>query len=60
MSGKVSSDRTTLTNDANSKKYTVDNPDSLKGQENQHVALVVQVDPDNNVIHVIQVEAPPQ
>lgn len=59
MSGTVSHDRKNFTNDQNSKSYKVDNPDALSGKEDQHVALIVHVDPDNNAIHVIQV-APPQ
>ena len=56
MSGTVSSNGKSFTNDKNNQKYRVDNPNSLQGQEGQHVALLVQVDPDNNVIHVIQIE----
>ena len=58
MSGTVSHSGTNFTNDKNSHKYKVDNPETLKGREDQHVALVVQVDPDNNVIHVVQIEPP--
>lgn len=60
MSGKVSHDRKSLTNDKNDTSYTVDNPQALQGMEDQHVALIVHVDPDHNVIHVIQVEPPQQ
>ena len=60
MSGKVSHDRKTLTNDKDDKRYTVDNPEALQGEQDQQVALIVHVDPDNNVIHVIQVEPPQQ
>ena len=56
MSGTVSHDRKNFTNDKNNKNYRVDNPDALQGQADQHVALIVHVDPDNNVIHVVQVE----
>jgi hypothetical protein len=60
MSGTVGHDRKTVTNDKNDKRYKVDNPEALQGQEDQHVALIVHFDPDNNVIHVIQVEPPQQ
>ena len=60
MSATVSHDRKTLTNDKDDKRYKVDNPDALAGKEDQHVALIVDFDPDSNVIHVIQVEPPPQ
>ena len=60
MSGKVSHDRKTVTNDKDDKRYTVDNPEALQGMQDQQVALIVHIDPDNNVIHVIQVEPPQQ
>ena len=60
MSGTVSRDRKTFTNDKDSKTYTVNNPQSLKGYEGQHVAVMVSVDPDTGVIHITQIEAPPQ
>jgi Flp pilus assembly protein TadD len=56
MSGTVSHDRQSVKNDKDDKNYKVDNPDTLRGKQDQHVALVVHVDPDNNVIHVIQIE----
>ncbi len=60
MSGTVSHDRKTFKSDANDKNYKVDNPQALNGQEDQHVAVIVAVDPDTNTIHIIQVEPPPQ
>jgi len=60
MAGNVSSNGKTFTNDKDSKDYKVDNPDALKGHEGQHVAVIVHVDPDTGVIHIMQVEAPPQ
>ena len=60
MSGKVSSDGKTFANDADSKKYEVNNPDALKDYENKHVAVIVAVDPDTGDLHIIQVEAPQQ
>jgi pectin methylesterase-like acyl-CoA thioesterase len=60
MSGKVSSDGKTFTNDANSKKYKVNNPSALQNYEDQHVAVIVAVDPDTGDLHIIQVEAPQQ
>jgi hypothetical protein len=58
MSGTVSHDHKSVTNDKDNKNYKVDNPETLKGKDDQHVALVVAVDPDNNVVHIIQVEPP--
>jgi cytoskeletal protein RodZ len=60
MSGNVSSNGETFTNDKDSKDYKVDNPDALKGHEGQHVAIIVHVVPDTGVIHIMQVEVPPQ
>jgi uncharacterized low-complexity protein len=60
MSGKVNSNGKTFTNDADSKKYQVNNPDALKDYENQHVAVIVAVDPDTGDLHIIQVEVPQQ
>jgi Flp pilus assembly protein TadD len=60
MSGKVSSDGRTFVNDTNNQSYTVSNPETLKGDEGQHVAVVVHVDPDTNTIHIVQLAPPPQ
>jgi hypothetical protein len=60
MSGKVSADDKNFVSDKDSKNYTVDNPDALKGHEGQHVALVFHVDPDTGDIQVTQVEMPQQ
>jgi inosine-uridine nucleoside N-ribohydrolase len=60
MSGKVSSDGKTFTNDVDSKKYRVNNPSTLQDYEDQHVAVIVAVDPDTGDLHIIQVEVPQQ
>jgi pectin methylesterase-like acyl-CoA thioesterase len=60
MSGKVSSDGKTFTNDVDSKKYKVNNPSALQDYEDQHVAVVVAVDPDTGDLHIIQVAVPQQ
>jgi pectin methylesterase-like acyl-CoA thioesterase len=60
MSGKVSSDGKTFTNDVDSKKYRVNNPSALQNYEDQHVAVIVAVDPDTGDLHIIQVEVPRQ
>jgi hypothetical protein len=60
MSGKVSPNGKTFTDDADSKKYQVNNPDALKDYENQHVAVIVALDPDTGDLHIIQVEVPQQ
>ena len=60
MSGKVSSDGKTFTNDVDSKKYKVNNPSALQDYEDQHVAVIVAVDPDTGDLHIIQVAVPQQ
>jgi len=60
MSGKVSHDGKTFVSDTDNQSYKIGNPDALQGKEDQHVALVVHVDPDTNVIHIMQVAMPPQ
>ncbi len=59
MSGKVSHDGKSVVNDSDDKNYSVNNPSALQNYEDQHVAMIVQVDPADNVIHIISV-APPQ
>jgi hypothetical protein len=59
MSGKVSHDGKTFVSDTNNNSYKVSNPDAVQAYEDQHVALVVHVDPDTNTIHIIHV-LPPQ
>ena len=58
MSGTVSQDGKTFKDDADTKIYTVDNPDALKGKENQHITIVVTVNPETNTVHIIKLEAP--
>jgi Ni/Co efflux regulator RcnB len=60
MSGTVSKNGKSFTDNSDNKTYGVSNPNALSGHEGQPVGLIVHVDPDNNVIHIIQVEAQPQ
>lgn len=60
MSGTVSKNGKSFTDSSDNKTYSVSNPDAVSGHEGQPVALIVHVDPDSNVIHIIQVEAQPQ
>lgn len=60
MSGTVSKNGKSFTNSSDDKTYSVSNPDALSGHEGQPVGVIVHVDPDNNVIHIIQLEAQPQ
>ncbi len=59
MSGKVSHDGKSVVNDSDNKNYSVNNPKALQNYEDRHVAMIVQVDPDGNAIHIISV-VPPQ
>jgi hypothetical protein len=58
MSGTVSKDGKSFTNDADNKKYKVSNPDALQGHEGQQVSLILAIDPDTNTVHIIQVGGP--
>jgi uncharacterized protein YdeI (BOF family) len=58
MTGTVSKDGKSFTNDSDSKKYKVDNPDALQGHEGQQVSLILALDPTSNTIHIIQVGGP--
>ena len=60
MSGSVSSNGKNFTNDKDDKNYKVDNPEALKGHEGQHVAIIVHVDPDTGVLHILQIAVPDQ
>ena len=55
MAGSVSANGKNFLSDKANKKYTVDNPDALKGHESQHVAVIVRVDPDTGNPHIMQV-----
>src|ERR1700744_6287928 len=50
ISGKVSHDGKSIVNDSDNKNYSVNNPNALQNYEDQHVAMIVHVDPDDNVI----------
>jgi hypothetical protein len=58
MSGKVSNNGKTFTNDSDSKSYTVGNPDALKDYQDQHVAVLFHVDPETGAIHITQIVTP--
>ncbi|MGZ4830461.1 MAG: hypothetical protein ACXV8X_02875 [Candidatus Angelobacter sp.] len=58
MTGTVSKDGKSFTNDADNKKYKVSNPDALQGHEGQQVSLILAIDPDTNTVHIIQVGGP--
>ena len=57
MSGMVSNGGRNLTSDNTS--YVVNNPNALKGHDNQSVTVKFLFDTDNNTIHVISVSPTP-
>lgn len=60
MSGSVGKGGKTFTNSANNQTYKVDNPDTLQGSEGDNVSVIVHVDPDTGMIHVIQLVPSPR
>ena len=58
MTGKVSKNAKTFTDDKSGKSYTVNNPDSLQNYENQHVIVLVQTDPDTGNVTITAVQPP--
>src|ERR1700727_3287532 len=58
MSGKVSSNGKTFTNDADSKKYQVNNPDALKDYDDQHLPPFVAGDLDTRALNIIEGAVP--
>ena len=52
VTGKVSDDGKTFVSDSDSKSWTIDNPDAVKGHEGHHVILTAQVDADKSEVHV--------
>ena len=57
MSGKVSNDAKTFTEDSGS-THTVSNPDALQNYENQHVVILVHADPDTGNLTITAVQPP--
>ena len=52
VTGKISDDGKTFVSDTDSKSWTIDNPDAVKGHEGHHVTLMAQVDTDKSAVHV--------
>jgi hypothetical protein len=51
--GKVSDDGKTFVSDKDSKNWTIDNPDAVKGHEGHHVTLTAQCNEDKHEVHVM-------
>jgi hypothetical protein len=52
VAGKISDDGKTFVSDSDSKTWTIDNPDVVKGHEGHHVVLTAQLDTDKSEVHV--------
>jgi hypothetical protein len=52
VTGKISDDGKTFVSDSDSKTWTINNPDAVKGHEGHHVTLTAQVDADKSEVHV--------
>ena len=56
VTGKVSDDGKTFVSDADSKNWTITNPDAVKGHEGHHVTLTAHVYADKNEVHVMSLK----
>ncbi len=56
VTGKVSDDGKTFVSDSDSKTWTIDNPDAVKGHEGHHVTLTAHVDADKGEVHVMSLK----
>jgi hypothetical protein len=54
--GKVSDDGKTFVSDKDSKNWTIDNPDAVKGHEGHHVNLTAQCNEGKNEVHVMSLK----
>ena len=52
LKGKISDDGKSITTDKDSKTWTIENPDAVKGHEGHDVKIKGHVDTANNSIHV--------
>jgi len=56
ITGKISDDGKTFTNDADKKSWDIVNPDAVKGHEGHHVTLSAHVYADKNQVHVMSLK----
>jgi hypothetical protein len=52
VTGKISDDGKSFVTDSDSKTWTINNPEAVKGHEGHHVTLTAQVDADKSEVHV--------
>ena len=56
VTGKVSDDGKTFVGDKDSKSWTINNPEAVKGHEGHHVTLTAQCNSDKNEVHVMSLK----
>jgi hypothetical protein len=56
IKGTIGDDGKTFTSDKDKSKWTIVNPDAVKGHEGHHVVLSAHVYPDKNEVHVMSVK----
>jgi hypothetical protein len=56
LTGKISDDGKTFVNDADSKSWTISNPDAVKGHEGHHVVVKGKVDADKGEVNVVSLK----
>jgi hypothetical protein len=56
VTGKISDDGKTFVGDTDSKSWTINNPEAVKGHEGHHVTLTAQVDADKSEVHVVSLK----
>jgi hypothetical protein len=56
ITGKISDDGKSFVSDKDSKSYTIDNPDAIKGHEGHHVTLKARVSDDKASVNVVSLK----
>jgi len=56
VTGKVSADGKMFVGDKDSKSWTINNPEAVKGHEGHHVNLTAQCNADKNEVHVMSLK----
>lgn len=56
VTGKVSDDGKMFVSDKDSKSWSINNPEAVKGHEGHHVTLTAQCNADKNEVHVISLK----
>jgi hypothetical protein len=56
VTGKVSDDGKMFVSDKDSKSWTINNPEAVKGHEGHHVTLTAQCNADKSEVHVMSLK----